>query len=489
VQTFPYGYLKPPGAASDADIARDPLAEPVYEEWFRRLEAGGTYAEVADWLNAARVAVGRWERSDRWTVQLVAHVTRNPILKGFRRRNHRKSKRVNKSGGMRSVKAPPEERLSREVPHLRFIEPARYDRLIAALDVRNGACSRGRKDAADTRARDVRAGVSRKRTAWPGQHVVCGRIYYWGGHGDAGRMMCSGVRSYQCWNSATFDGATAARRLAEAVLGIAESLPDFDEAFLARVEAATGGRRTARDESLRRLALEIDRAGREIGNIVDAIASHGLSGALGSRLAVLEAAKARLEAERDDLVREADVLPPIPPASELRRLAREEVGRLDFAEPEFGRLMHRLAPRIEVFPHEPFDGGKMVLRAVMQVDLAGLLGAGGRSLGGLIKRSATVDLFDPPQWIAYLERVVGLCARGLGAKAAAAELGLTATAAQRAIVVHRSMQAAGASDPYLPVLEPPAGECRLGRAAHHRYRFEPLDGYPAWPAWDLARSG
>ena len=66
---------------------------------------------------------------------MVARLTRNPILKGFRRRNARMSRRVNKTGRRQSVKAPPEEHLFRVVPHLAFVEPARYDRLMAKLEI------------------------------------------------------------------------------------------------------------------------------------------------------------------------------------------------------------------------------------------------------------------------------------------------------------------------------------------------------------------
>jgi site-specific DNA recombinase len=479
VQTFPYGYIKPPGAVSDAEVIKDPDAEPVYRQWFERLEKGASFAEVADWLNSCGVPTGVWVRSERWDGTLVGNVTRNSILKGFRRRNERKSQRVNKTGRRKSVKAPPEEHLLREVPHLAFIDPARYDRVIAALDERNAPSSRGRNQL------NVRAGVPRKRTVWPGQHIVCGvcgRLFYWGGHGQADRLMCSGVRSYQCWNAATFDGDLAARRLAAAVLSIAESLPDFDEVFLAKVEAATGSRRTARNESLHRLASEIDRAKLELDNVVDAIATVKFSPALSERLSEIEGRLARLQAERADLNRESDALPHIPSVSELKRLARQEVGRLDFDNPEFGRLMHRLAPRIEVFPHIPFGGGQIVLRAVMEVNVAALLGPAGQALGDLIVRSATVDLFEPPQRIAHLDRLVQLCAQGHSAKSAASELGLTATAAQRSMVLHREMQAAGVSDPYLPVLEPPVGSGKFSRDTHARYHFEPLNGYPATSA-------
>jgi hypothetical protein len=65
----------------------------------------------------------------------------NPIVKGVRRWNHRKSRYVSRTGRRWSVKASPEETLYRSVPHLQFIEPARYDRLIKMLAER----ARGRK--------------------------------------------------------------------------------------------------------------------------------------------------------------------------------------------------------------------------------------------------------------------------------------------------------------------------------------------------------
>jgi site-specific DNA recombinase len=64
-QTFPYGYIKPENAKSDADVRKAPEAEPVYDEWFSRLERGDAYAEVADWLNekAFSLAPGAGEKS------------------------------------------------------------------------------------------------------------------------------------------------------------------------------------------------------------------------------------------------------------------------------------------------------------------------------------------------------------------------------------------------------------------------------------------
>ena len=54
-QTPIYGYIKPKGAKSDEDVRKDPSAEKIYDEWFRRLEEDASYEEVADWLNSLGV--------------------------------------------------------------------------------------------------------------------------------------------------------------------------------------------------------------------------------------------------------------------------------------------------------------------------------------------------------------------------------------------------------------------------------------------------
>src|SRR5262249_3876862 len=166
-QTFPYGYIKRHEAKSVADVTKDPAAEDVYEQWFSLLEAGATYAGVADWLTAGGVPTGEWATAEKWDGRMVSRVTHNPVVKGFRRRNERRSRRRNGDGVRLTEKAPPRERLLVPAPHLAFIDPARYDRVIAALAARHADCARGRTAG----AADGRAGVPKSRTVWPGQHA------------------------------------------------------------------------------------------------------------------------------------------------------------------------------------------------------------------------------------------------------------------------------------------------------------------------------
>src|SRR5579862_4394208 len=132
-----YGYVKKAGAKSEDDVEKDPKAEEVYDEMFKRLEAGASYAEIADWLNAEATPVGPYCRSKKWSGRMVRRIAFNPILKGVRERNRKVTIRKNRTGRHVSVDASPEVLLTRECPHLAFIEPARYDRVIRMLKARN----------------------------------------------------------------------------------------------------------------------------------------------------------------------------------------------------------------------------------------------------------------------------------------------------------------------------------------------------------------
>ena len=146
-----YGYIKPHPKANDEEVYKDPAAIPIYAKWISMLEADATFSEVARWLNKNNVPVDppnrkkRKDRSKKWTCAMVKRLTYNPILKGERHRNKRMAIRINKTGRPKLIDAPPEELLIRKVPHLAFVEPDRWDRLIRQLDKRNKKYSRSKE--------------------------------------------------------------------------------------------------------------------------------------------------------------------------------------------------------------------------------------------------------------------------------------------------------------------------------------------------------
>lgn len=488
VRCLPYGYLKPHPKATDAECSKDPAAERIYREWFERLEEKQTYAEIADWLNALGIPVGPYARSTRWTPELVAKVTHNPILKGERRRNVRMVDRINKSGRKKSIKAPPAELLIRHCPHLAFFEPAYYDGIIAMLRLRNDKYRRGKARP------DCRRNVSRRRTRWPGQHLrcgICGRQFVFGGHGQTHHLMCEGARRHRCWNGVTRDGPLMVQKVMSAIRNEIEGLDGFDEEFrtLVREEAHAG---------MSGIAAEISQLDRQEGKLVrsidhytQAIGEFGTSVALLNSLRETETQLADLRFRRQRLrVEQARQSPEFPTAEEWKELARSAFQEIETTSPAFARLMRELIPEIHVYPYRLIDGGLPVLRAKFMLNLMKFLPASSRLPGpaAAFQLELIVDLFDKPQREQIRDAVVaGMQLSGMTYKALALQIGAFPSVVQRAAQVQRLMDSAGTTDPYLPVRTPIEGNAKYSRHRHPRFHFEPLAGYesPTFPETDV----
>ena len=88
-----FGYVKPPEAKTYDDWQLDPLATPIYQEWFGRLRENPNCAAVADLLNELGIPTGKYSRSRKWTGTMVRRITRNTLLKGMPGRGWRESKK------------------------------------------------------------------------------------------------------------------------------------------------------------------------------------------------------------------------------------------------------------------------------------------------------------------------------------------------------------------------------------------------------------
>ena len=462
-----FGFEKPKGCKSDDELRKLPEAEPIYEEWFSILERGGTYSEVADYLNANNVPTGPASRSKTWTPKAVSRVTRNPLIKGVRVRNDRMSKRVNSTGRRKSIKAPKEERLERHCPHLVFIEPERFDRLMRELEKRNGKYSRGK-----AAKRDPRAGVAKKRTLWPGQSMhcgICGSLLYYGAHGCKNRLCCSGALSYKCWNGTSISGPKTAARICEEVWKFVEQLPEFDDAFLRMISEEFELQGSDTTERLKGLKNRLETISRESDNLLAAIRN-------GKAFDLLTQDLERLQSERRDVDDEIHRLeqaqkkrPNLPSMDALRSKAAEIFRDMPRESQDFGRLMNGIVRSITVHPYVPIDGGNIVLRATFELHLSSLSGSDSVDLPNLM-HELTVDLFDPPQRIEYLEEVRRLTSTSedgvkLKERDIAARLGITQTAVQRAKHLARNMDANSVSDPYVRIEQP----LEHGRNRRHRH--------------------
>ena len=478
VQFIIYGYDKPPGAKSDADLQKDPAAVPVYEEWFQRLDRGESFSEIADWLNESGVSPGPYCRTNRWTCAMVGRITRNPILKGVRQRNNKESKRLNKTGRRKSVNASPEALLERECPHLAFIDAANYDRIVAKVNTRNAKYRRNGKSGTEPRAN-----IPKKRIRYPGQSIrcgICGHLLVFGAHGQHDHLMCSAAREYRCWNSISLNGPLTARCVAEVVLRKVEALNDFDAAFIDAVNSEARQLDTGRATRLRELEMSIAQRSREIQNLLKFIRSGDESPSAREELRRLEAELLQLQAEKAEIEQTPSQVLVIPPADELRELARESVQNLALESYEFAKVMRKLVMDFFVYPYRRCDGNSFVLRGEARLQLANLLPDQRQRevLRSPLTRTVSLDLFEASQRVKYREPVVALY-REMTYREAASRLRITTTAAQNAAKLDRLMQRLGLDDPYVRLTEPPEDYPRMRRHLHRRFRFDPLPGFGA----------
>lgn len=465
-----FGQIRPADAKSDLDWRKDPAAEPIYRKWFQMLDDGASFAQVADWMNANGVPTGPYCRQKKWDDQMVARTTYNPILKGLRRHNVTVTRR-NSRGKYLSEKAPPEQVLTREVPHLAFLETDYYDRIVAKLHERNACYSRKTR----VNGHDVRKGVPRKRTRFPGQLVSCGvcdRSCNYEGSSTGDVLMCRGASNYQCWNSVGLNGSLTTRKVLEAILAEVEQLPDFDPQLLESVQQEAVSLDASREHRMQQLRAEERQRSQERDNLVAFIRNGRFSAAIDDELKRVEESLLRISSALRQLERQPRHTVEIPSMAELKALAREALVDIDRGDPEFQAVMRRMIPRLVVFPYKLCDGGHIVPRVRFRWNAAGLLSDPRQCelLAKLTEKLITVDVFTPPARVLALPHV--LAHADLSKPEFEAKLGIRQHTVKQARKLLDVMKELGTTDPYVPLLMPP--DVHLKRHKHPRYRFEPL---------------
>lgn len=476
-----YGYIVPDNATSYWDWIKDESATAIFITWFNMLKEGRSFSAVADWLNAQNIPLGPYARTRKtWDVTTVRRLTMNPLLKGMPGRGFKKSIKHHETGRRVSVKNPDGPVLI-DCPHLAHVPPELWEEVNALVRERNKGM--GRKPVNN---QDPRKGIPKKRTVWPGQHLTCGicnRIYYWGGHGVTEHMMCRGCHEYRCWNGATFDGHDAGRRILQAIMKIIALQKGFDEAFMSKVHERIKARNSNRDHEIKKFSDELRQLENQQANLIDAISQFGINAAMTQRLTELGAKLTATQSRLSRLKEAPDESLALPTIELIKQRAQSLMGSPLTGDPAFCAAMCRLATSIVVYPHQLCDGGAIVLRARVVLNLAPLFEKAAWAIEDdkILQMNFMVDLFDRPQRAALLEDVLRLKGEGLTERQIAAKLGITQPAVQNAMALHRTMQKMGITDPYIQLTEPPKNGSKLKRHLNPRYRFEPLDGDSSGP--------
>ena len=404
----------------------------------------------------------------------------NRLLSGRPSRGKMHTVKVHATGRRISVKNPLGPKFL-NYPHLAHLDPGFQDELIVALAEKNALYKRTTVNGVDPRYH-----VPRKRTRFPGQHACCwycGRQSVWGASGMTNNLMCNGAREWKCWNSFGFNGELSATRLVDIITTELYRLEGFDAQYTELVQLAMRGDSqglSARWEALRREEASLHR---ERENLTATIKAYGPRPLLQETLDELESRTGKLAHERRQLERLGQRKPVIPEStSELRELLHQEFQRLAIDSPEFGDLLRLLVPEFHVYLVRLCDGGKLLPRARVKLNLAGSI-ADVEQVPGLqetLSRIVTIDLFDPPtQREAIREEAVRLAAHGLTHRQIAVRLPgqPTSTAVGNALALDKLMKSLGLSSPYVAVFEPPDDFTKLRRHKNSRYRFQPRDGY------------
>ena len=473
--TLPYGIIRPKGVEKDTDLVKDPGAQDIYDEMFRLLNTGASYSEVADWLNSKNVPTSSHARSKKWTCALLSALIHNPIIAGKRIRNRKISKRVNKTGKHISVLADPSMTLYREVPHLAFIDWEQWKNLVKKLDQKNAPFRRKGKNGVDTRK-----GVPKKRTRWPGQHVtcgICGRGYFYGGHGQRDYMMCSGAKSYQCWNGVTFHAPSAAVKMVSAILAELENIPDFTEAMEQQLKEAFLVSQSNKEKNCQELEKQKSELQRRLDNVTYSIREFGGSRELHSQVLELEKQMDNVQEKLQDEMDQPDILWKIPKVSEIRDKIKDAFMKLTIESHEFGRILHDLIPHLDVFPFQMVQGGKPVLQAKIILDLSCFYPHKDSLQGfhGILRREIRVDLYDLPDKVKWIEKISEYLPSGKSLKFIGKTLGIPDYLVSRTKSLLQKMNDLGISNPYVELTEPPENFKKMRRHLHPRYCFNPIN--------------
>jgi site-specific DNA recombinase len=473
------GYITPPGAKTYDDWQKDPAATPVYREWFAKLKNNPNCSALADWLEQKGIPTGKYTRRKRWDGAMVRRLTRNPLLKGMPGRGFKHTVKHNETGRRIAVKNPRGPQF-KEYSHLTHVESELFDEVNALLNTRNRGFGRKPVNEADPLSH-----VPRKRTRFPGQHVrcwYCGRQYVWGGNGTTKNLMCNGARQCRCWNSIGFKGSLACRNLFVALLAQLCKLEGFDDQFRSMVEQARlegGDHLKSRWDVLEGREASQEK---EKQNVMDAIAAYGPQPMFEERLSQIEMTGRELSRERRELERSRQKKLDLPDSTaDLRRMLEQKFVELAVDSPEFGDLMRQLVPKFEVYLVRLLDGGHLLPRARVKLNLAGIVPDAKLvpGMAELLSEEATIDLFEQPQRERIRLEVVRMAELKFEQREIARQIPEkpTQAAVSRAIRLDRMIHERGLDSPYGMLADPPSDYGKLRRHLNAKYKFEPEDGY------------
>jgi hypothetical protein len=475
------GYVKPEDAKTFFDWRKDDTLTPMIRDGFDFLMKTKNCSAVADLFNEKKMPLGPYCRSERWDGAMVRRFFRNPLLKGSPGRGFRHSIKIHETG--RRICVRTEEGPSFiECGHLAHLSAAEFDELNLMLTDRNSVYQRGQKN-----GKDVLHDIPRKRTRFPGQHVkcwYCGREYTWGGHGNKHHLQCKGSKSWNCWNSSGLDGKLLATKLVKEITRFLVGLESFGDQFTTMVQASIASRQQVGQHEHTKIARDIAKLEIEQRHLTDAIAAYGPRDSFQLKLKELDGRFCQLFAERARLNRFVPQTVNVPTSfPEFRNLLENRFLTLSEESFEFSIMMKQIVPDIHVFLVRSCDGGHLLPRARVKVNLLGAIADElyAAEIDSSLTQTFFIDVFEPTQREAIRGRVIELHGQGMSQRTISKSLPEYATqpVVQRAIALNEMMKRLGLTSPYVFQNSPPSDYATLRSHLNRRYAFRQADGYQA----------
>ncbi|WP_339688058.1 hypothetical protein [Gimesia maris] len=407
---------------------------------------------------------------------------RNPILKGLPARGTMHTTKKHKTGKRTSTRNP-KGPTYREEPHLAFFSPDEIDPVLEALEKKNAHFKRKKK----TNGVDSRYQVPKKRTRAFGQHATCyycGHHYVWGANGITDSLMCSNSRSWHCWNSIGFNGPEAAQKMLGVILESLSLLEGIDAQYQEILQQAQSGgpeKLRTRENKLNRVEEEIEREGEKIKKLIREVENID-SNLLYEMMSELTERKKKLSLDRVafELAKKRQLNLP-KSTLELKEILQHHLEDIEIHSHEFGDLIRELVPEIYVYQVRLIDGGHLLPRAKIRLNLAGSIpdAASIPEVQQLLSQEFTLDLLEPPQRELIRPEAVRLAATGLEQREIACQLEEkpTQTAVWNALKLQKQMLKQGLSSPYVFVDEPPEDYGKLRKHKNKKYSFQAKAGY------------
>lgn len=451
----------------------DPKWIPTLVELFERVAADERTVACARFLTSRGLPRYGNSFTDAWNAHSVIALVRNPIYRGVEQYHATHSVKEHSTGRMIQRATDPEDIWTRPMPHLRIVSDHLWYSANQRIDQRTTCPHRAR--AHDNPLHRIPRD-SRHPLADVFNCGLCTAKMH--GIGKVG-FRCSGadpneMRADPCWNRATAKANIVYAAIADGLLRTARTLDAAIPESLnevAKILEDTAQLRTPKEELLKQRndtiaarnrwtdMVEKDETNDPPESIIKRI------GTLDETILQLDAALQDLEECRKDLA--------LPTTGNLIATLGSIADRLVMGDRTVRDELRLVVPSIKTFPFSQFGSNKVVLKARFSMNLLGLLPAAvrlallrhGERLAAMLPVAfrpipLEVELFErsigPKHWSAVME----FEGQNLGLTEIGKRLGIEKHEVWVARTYGRKLRAAGLSDPFVELTEPPPSASR-----------------------------